>query len=180
MTTEMDPPYCLVYPKIFKPSIPQMECSHYNSKGAPSHGRIHKCMCCTLLHCIDHTHLQQQKHHQGQLVICWRAQYSCLLPSVAIPCNHHPPIVQFGGEMTFPMASVRDFTLDDKLFPGSPGNSLLYNDKEIMELQRQGYQVSLHRAHEDDSTPWHPDKTDPAFSDGDSSKTVGTLNRKCA
>ena len=135
MATETDPLYCIVYPVIFKPSIPQEEHSHYDSEGAPSQAQIHECMCCALLHHIDHTHVQQQKHHQGQLVIPRGAQYSCLLPSVVISCNHCPPIIQFGGGVTFPMASIGDFMLDGKLFPRSPGDSLLYNDKEITELQ---------------------------------------------
>ena len=79
-----------------------------------------------------------------------------------------------------PTDSPREFTLDDKLFPRSPGDSLLYNDKEITELQRWGYQVSWHWANRNDSTPQHPDKIDPAPSDGDSSKTMGSPKRKCA
>ena len=78
------------------------------------------------------------------------------------------------------MASVRDFTLDDQLFPGSPGDSLLYTDKEIAELWKWGYQVSHYRANEDDSAPKCPDKIDPTPNDGDSSKTVGTPDRKHA
>ena len=37
------------------------------------------------------------------------------------------------GEV-FPMVSVGDFTLEDNIFPGTPGDSLLYTSKELDKL----------------------------------------------
>ena len=88
MATKMDPPYCLVYPIIFEPSVPQEGHNHYSSKGAPCRVQIHKCICHTLLHHIELVYDHGQKHHEGHLVIPYRAQYNCLLPEVVIPHNH--------------------------------------------------------------------------------------------
>ena len=43
------------------------------------------------------------------------------------------------------MVSVGDFMLEDNIFPGSPGDSLLSTDTELDRLQRRGYQVAKHR-----------------------------------
>ena len=39
------------------------------------------------------------------------------------------------------MVMVGDFSLVDKIFLGSPGDSLLFNDEELTKLKRKGYLV---------------------------------------
>ena len=78
------------------------------------------------------------------------------------------------------MASVRDFTLDDKLFPRLPSNSLLFNDLEIMELQHRWYQVYQYQANKHDLVLQTSNDTDPAHGDRNSSKMMGTPKRKYA
>ena len=62
-------------------------------------------------------------------------QYNCLLPEVVIPRNHCVPLMDLIWGEVFPMVSIRDFMLKDKIFPKSPGNSLLFTDDEVVKLQ---------------------------------------------
>ena len=77
-------------------------------------------------------------------MIPWGVQYERLLPEAVIPHNHHVPLMDLTGGKVFPMVSVRDFMLEDKIFPGSPGKSLLYTDTEVEKLREKGYQVVRH------------------------------------
>ena len=45
----------------------------------------------------------------------------------------------------FPMVHVGDFNLKDKIFPGTPGDNLLFNGDELLKLQRKRYQISTYR-----------------------------------
>ena len=49
MAAKTDPPYCLVYPNIYEPHIPENEQNHFNIQGSPPGPWIHECMCRTLL-----------------------------------------------------------------------------------------------------------------------------------
>ena len=42
----------------------------------------------------------------------------------------------------YPMFMVGDFSPVDKVFLGTPGDSLLFNGKDLIRLKRKGYQVS--------------------------------------
>ena len=55
MAAETDPPYCLVYPNIYEPCIPENERNHFNIQGSPPRPWIHECMCCTLLQHVNPT-----------------------------------------------------------------------------------------------------------------------------
>ena len=101
-------------------------------------------MCHTLLQHIDPTIKNWQKHCDGHLLIPWRAQYDHLLLEVVRPCNHRAPLMDLKAGEVFPMVLVGDFTLEDNIFPGTPGDSLLYTSKELDKLQRKGYQVAKH------------------------------------
>ena len=142
MAAKTDPPYCLVYPNIYKPHIPENKQNHLNVQGSPPGPWIHECMCHALLQHIESTKKNQQKHHDGCLVIPWGAQYDHLVPEVIRPCNHQVPLMDLNAGEVFPMVSVGDFTLKDNIFPGSPGDSLLYTNAELDKLQSKGYQVA--------------------------------------
>ena len=70
-----------------------------------------------------------------------------MLPEVVIPHNHCTPLIDLTEGKVFPMVSIGDFTLEDKIFPGSPGDSLLYTDTEVVKLQERisGCQVPIAR-----------------------------------
>ena len=144
MAAETDPPYCLVYPNIYKPRIPENKQIHFNVQGRPPGPLIHECMCCTLLHHVDPTIKNWQRHCDGCLVIPWGAQYDRLHLEVFRSRNHRAPLMDLKVGEVFPMVSVGDFALEDNIFPGTPGDSLLYTCKELDKLHRKGYQVAKH------------------------------------
>ena len=43
------------------------------------------------------------------------------------------------------MVPVGDFSLVDRIFPGSPGDNPLFNGKELARLERKGYLVTTFR-----------------------------------
>ena len=89
MAGKTDPPYCLVYAIIFKPSVSQEEHNHYNFGGVPHGAQINECTCHALLHHIDPVHDHWQKHCEGCLVIPHGVQYDCPLLKVVIPHNRY-------------------------------------------------------------------------------------------
>ena len=56
--------------------------------------------------------------------------------------NHQGPLINHSSRKPYPMVLVGDFSLVDKIFPVSPGDSLLFNGEELTKLKRKGYQVS--------------------------------------
>ena len=42
------------------------------------------------------------------------------------------------------MGAVRDFALKDKIFPGIPGDSLLFDGTELTRLQQKNYSILMH------------------------------------
>ena len=90
----------------------------------------------------------RQKYHSSHVVIPWRVQYSHLLPKITMPCNHWVPLIDLHMGEPFSMVPVGDFQLVDKIFPGMPGDSLLYNNDDLAKLQRMRFQVTMHRMEE--------------------------------
>ena len=88
-------------------------------------------MCHALLHLVDSNEKNWQKHHDGCLVTPQGAQYDCLLPKVVRPCNHQALLMDLKMGEVFPMVPVRDFALEDNIFPRSTSDSLLYTDAEL-------------------------------------------------
>ena len=58
-----------------------------------------------------------------------------------MPHNHWGPLINHSSGKLYPMVMVGDFSLVDKIFPGSPEDSLLFNGEELAKLKRKGYQV---------------------------------------
>ena len=55
---------------------------------------------------------------------------------------HQGPLIDHSSGKPYPMVTVGDFSLVDNIFPGPPGDSLLFNGEELTKLKRKGYQVS--------------------------------------
>ena len=72
------------------------------------------------------------------------------------------------------MASIGNFMVDNRLFPRSPGHSLLFTDKEVKKLQEKGYHVSRYQV------PGHMGETNPSCGGKESAKATGTLDKKCS
>ena len=76
-------------------------------------------------------------------MIPWGAQYGCLLPKITMPHNHWALLVDLHTEYPFPLVLVGDFQLEDTIFPGTLGNSLLYNSEHEEFFLDGGGRVSL-------------------------------------
>ena len=59
-----------------------------------------------------------------------------------MPHNHQGLLIDHCSGKPYQMVPVGDFSLVDKIFPGSPVDSLLFNGKELTRLKRKGYQIS--------------------------------------
>ena len=169
-------------PHIFG-HIPTNQQNHFNVQGGPPGPQIHECMCCTLLQHVNPAIENQQRHCDGCLVIPQGAQYDRLLPEVVRPHNHWALLMDLKAGEVFPMVLAGDFALEDNIFPGTPGDSLLYTSKELDKLQRKGYQVAKHRPPalpaETSQPPWHSGKgNNSTHKDREPAKVAGSPDKK--
>ena len=110
-------------------------------------------------------------------------QYDHLLPEVVKPHNHWAPLMDLKAGEIFPMVLVGDFALEDNIFPGTPGDSLLYTSKELDKLRRKGYQVAKHRLPappaETSQPPRHSEEGNNSTHKGrEPAKAVGSPDKK--
>ena len=144
MAVPTDPPYCLVYPNIYSITVLREDRHHFNVKGCPPGLCTHACICHALLQHANRSEAHRQKYHGSHLVIPQGTQYSCLLPKITMSCNHRVPLVDLHTGEPFPLVPVGDFQLEDNIFPGMPGDSLLYNSDDLTKLHRLWFQVATH------------------------------------
>ena len=140
-------------------------------------------MCHTLLQHINPTIKNWQRHCDGHLVIPQGLQYDRLLPQVVRPCYHWAPLMDLKVGEVFPMVSVGDLALEDNIFPGTPGDSLLYTSKKLDKLQRKGYQVAKNQLPalpaETTQPPWHSGEGNNSAHKGrELTKVVGSPDKK--
>ena len=153
--------------------------------GQPSQG-AHTHVC--LLHPAAACQYVQGPQAATLLVIPWGAQYDHLLPKIMMLCNHQVLLVDLSMGEPFPLVPVGDFQLEDNIFPGTPGDSLLYTSKELMKLQKLRFQVTMHCPaqtlvvhHEDETSQLsHSSGEVPSSTNknGDPLKATGSLGRK--
>ena len=145
MVVPIDPLYCLMYPNIYSTTVPHEDWHHFNVQGSPLGLCTPACVCHTLLQHVILSEAHRWKYHGSHLVIPWGVQYSCLLPKITMLCNHQVPLVDLHMGDPFPLVLVGDFQLEDNIFPGTPGDSLLYNSEDLAKLHRLRFQVTTHR-----------------------------------
>ena len=58
-----------------------------------------------------------------------------------MPCYHWVPLIDLHSGEPFPMVPVGDFQLVDKIFPGTPRDSLLFNSDDLTKLQKMRFQT---------------------------------------
>ena len=138
MAIPTDPPYCLMYPNTYSDEVALENQNHSNTAGGPPWLRTGFCLCHTLLQHVDLTKAHRQKYNGSHLIVPRGAQYKTLLPKITMPHNHQGPLLDLHSGKPFPMVPVGDFSLVDKIFPGMPGNSLLFNGDKLTKLQRKG------------------------------------------
>ena len=145
MAVPTDPPYCLMYPNTYSDEAVLENQNHFNTTGGPPRLCTSSCIYHTLLQHVDLTKANRQKYNRSHLIVPWGAQYKTLLPEITMLHNHLVPLLDLDSRKPFLMVPVGDFNLKDKIFPGIPADSLLFNGDELAKLQRKRYQISTYR-----------------------------------
>ena len=151
MAIPTDPPYCLMYPTMYNDSVEDQ--THFNTVASPSGMCTHVCMCHSLLQLADKDPINRRTFEGSHLKVPLVAQYQNLFPEIATPCNHWGPLIDPNTGEPYPMAVVRDFCIEDTFFPGSPGDSLLFNKddltkkKMVLHLNLQGGETPTYYLH---------------------------------
>ena len=96
-------------------------------------------------HTFHHANMSLDDHMEyisSRLLIPWGVQYpeDGVLHLVK-PQNHHGPLLDSKDGKAYPVYSMANFSLDDALFPGVPGDSFLYDGDVRDELERQGFDI---------------------------------------
>ena len=120
------PPYCLIYPNTYTSTVPLLERTPFNTVGSPLALCLGKCMCHALLQVADLSTERKQQYAGSHLIIPCSAQFTNRFPTIVEPHNHSSLLRNAEG-VPYPREAVGDFTLEDKIFPGIPGDSLLFD-----------------------------------------------------
>ena len=162
MAMPTGPPYCLMYPNIYSNEVALQNQNHFNSTGGPPGLCTCSCICHTLLQYTDLTEAHRQKYNGSHLIVPQDTQYKTLPPKITMLHNHWRLLLDLHSGKPFPMVPMGDFSLKDKIFPGTPGNSLLFNGDELTKLWKKRYQVPTYREKPPASSSWKENCHPPA------------------
>ena len=123
---------------IYSDNISIKNQNHFNTVASPPGLHTHSCICCTLLQHADLTEAHKQKYNGSCLIVPHDAQYKTLFPEITMLCNHWGLLIDHSSRKPYLMVPVGDFGLVDKIFLGSPVDSLLFNGEELAGLKRKG------------------------------------------
>ena len=156
MATPTDPLYYLVYPTVYNDDTEDQ--NHFNTATSPSGMCTCSCMCCALLQHADKDPVHWRTYESSCLIIPHGAQYRTLFPETITPLNHRGPLIDHNTGESYSMATMGDFCLVDPLFPGSPGDSLLFKKDDLARLKRKGFHISTCREEKPQPTVPKEDK----------------------
>ena len=128
MAVPTDPSYCLVYPTMYNTGVEDQ--NHFNTAASLSGLHTCSCICCALL---QHADMEPvcQRTDSSCLIIPHDAQYRTLFPEITVPCNHWGPLIDHNTGEPYPIVTAGDFCLMDPIFPGSPGDSILFKEDDL-------------------------------------------------
>ena len=156
MANPTNPPYCLVYPTVYSNDVEDQ--NHFNTAASPSGMHTRSYICCALLQHVDKDPVHWRTYEASCLVIPCGAQYRTLFPEIIMPHNHWGLLIDHNTAEPYPVAAVGDFCLIDPIFPGSPGDSLLFKEDNLDRLKRKGFCVSTYREEKPPPTVPREDK----------------------
>ena len=84
-----------------------------------------------------------QRESGSHLIIPRSAQFTNRFPTIVEPRNHSSPLRNAEG-VPYPMEVVGDLALEDKIFPGIPGDSLLFDGTKLARLWQKNYSLPMH------------------------------------
>ena len=167
MAIPTDPPYCLMYPNTYSEEVALENQNHFNTVGGLPGLCISACICHALLQYVDLTKAHRQKYNGSHLIVPGGTQYKTLLPKITMLHSHWGPLLDLHSRKLFPMVPVGDFNLKDKIFPGMPEDSLLFNGDELMKLQRKRYQILTYREEKPPDSSSQKENPSSSCSSGD-------------
>ena len=132
-----------IYTNIYLSTVPLLEWTPFNTVGSPLGLHLGKCMCHTLLQVADLSTERKQQYAGSCLIISHGTQFTNRFPTIIEPHNHSLLLRNTEG-VPYPMKVVGDFTLEDKIFPGILGDSLLFDSAELMGLWQKNYSIPTH------------------------------------
>ena len=124
-------------------------------------------MCHALLQHTDLTEAHKGKYEGSHLIVPHGAQYKTLFPEITMLHNHWGLLINHNSQKPYPMFIVGDFCLVDKVFPGTPRDSLLFNGEDLARLKRKGYQVSTFKEEKPPSGSSKKEKQPSSHTSGD-------------
>ena len=111
----------------------------FKLRGCPTTMHTMECPCHTLL-----SHLSK-KSDGNHVIIPHGAQFDHLFPTITQPHGYTKPLINASTGEPYPMLPVRDFSLEDHLFPGCPGDSFVFKEDELDILCKKGFLVPTYR-----------------------------------
>ena len=133
MLVPMDPPYCLIYPMSYMKDV---ESDHFNTCNNPARTCLHHCICRATLHYMNDDPHYHRAYSGSHLILPCGAQYKeRLFPKILEPQNHWVPLINPATKEPFPMKLMGDFRSMDPIFKGCYGDSFLYSDVDLGQLQ---------------------------------------------
>ena len=124
-------------------TVPLKEQTSFNTVGSPLGLHLGKCMCRALLQVANLSKERKWQYGGSCLIILHGAQFSNRFPTIFEPHNHSPLLKDAEG-VPYPMEAVGDFTLEDKIFPGILGDTLLFDSPKLVRLQQKNYNIPRH------------------------------------
>ena len=112
--------HCLVYPIVYCKNVEDP--SHCNTSASPSGMHTCTCMCHTLLQHADMGPLCWRTFKGSHLIIPCSTQYRTLFPEIVALHNHQGLLIDPDMNEPFPIFTVGDFSLKDKIFPSTPSS----------------------------------------------------------
>ena len=128
-------------------------------------------MCHTLLQYADLTEAHKWKYEGSCLIVPHGTQYKTLFPEITMLCNQQGPLIDHNSGKPYPMVTVGDFCLVDKIFPGTPGDSLLFNGKDLPRLKGEKLSSSSSKKEKQPSSHTLGDALSSSCKEGEPPKT---------
>ena len=114
------------------------------------------CVSRALLQHMDMDPFHQRTFEGSCLIIPCSVQYRTLFPEIIAPCNHQELLIDPDTGKPFPMCTVGDFCLKDKIFLGTYEDSLLFKESNLAKLKKKDIYIP----------PYTVEKTEPTTSKG--------------
>ena len=135
MSVPTDMTYCLIYPMSYMKDV---EPDYFNTCNNPAGTHLRHCICHATLQYMNDNPCYRRAYGGSCLILPRGAQYKeRLFPEILEPQNHWAPLIDPATKEPFPIKLMGDFRSMDRIFKGCYGDSFLYSDMDLGQLQWQ-------------------------------------------